>query len=280
MQQSDRLNPTKQNTRITIRVGRGTLSFSMPNADGGIDFVPYVVKSGVSMAANLREAFKTCDFLADAPEKVRVFIDTDVLMVPADIFDEEQAEDFYFHSFPDRRGEVLFCQPLNELHIVALSSINRDLKLVLEDHFQDIILLNAVSPVWNHLYQRSFLGNRQKLFGYFHERRLEIFAFQQNRFKFFNSFDVKHLNDAVFYLLYVWKQLRMDAQNDELHIVGNIFQETSSIATQEKEQLLKELHRFLAKVYVINPSADFNRAPVTTMKHMPYDLQTFFVKGK
>ena len=48
-----------------MRVGRGTLSFAMPSddAESTIDFEPYVVKSGVSLAANLREAFKTADLM-------------------------------------------------------------------------------------------------------------------------------------------------------------------------------------------------------------------------
>jgi hypothetical protein len=33
-------------------------------------------------------------------------------------------------------------------------------------------------------------------------------------------------------------------------------------------------------VYVVNPSADFNRSPITEIKGMPYDLQTLFVKGR
>ena len=45
--------------RLVIRVARTTLSISTISADGTVDFIPYVVKSGVSMAANMREAFKT-----------------------------------------------------------------------------------------------------------------------------------------------------------------------------------------------------------------------------
>ena len=50
--------------RLTIRVGKNTLSFTTTdstNAEQPITYEPYVVKSGVSIAANLREAFKTSD---------------------------------------------------------------------------------------------------------------------------------------------------------------------------------------------------------------------------
>ncbi len=280
MQQTDRSLKTKTNNIITIRIGRGTLSFSIVNAEGKVEFEPYTIKSGISMAANLREAFKTSDFLEDLPKKARIFVDSDVLMEPINLFEEEEAETLFSHAFPSRENEVVFYQVLPDLHAVAISSINKDLRLVLEDHFEEVTLLAAMSPVWHHMHQRSFTGNHRKLFGYFHEHRLEVFTFQQNRFKFFNSFDIRQQKDAVFFVLYIWKQLLLDARNDELHLVGNSFFDPSATATEEREELLQELRRFLAKIYIINPVADFNHAQVTEMKNMPYDLQTFYVKGK
>ena len=32
-------------------------------------------------------------------------------------------------------------------------------------------------------------------------------------------------------------------------------------------------------VYVINPKAEFNRAPITEIKNLPYDLMTYFMKN-
>ena len=49
---------------------------------------------------------------------------------------------------------------------------------------------------------------------------------------------------------------------------------------QDSEWLLAELKKYLQNAYIINPSADFNRAQVTEIKGMPYDLQTLFVKGR
>jgi hypothetical protein len=48
----------------------------------------------------------------------------------------------------------------------------------------------------------------------------------------------------------------------------------------EEEWMISELRKYIQKAYVINPVADFNRAQVTQIKGMPYDLQTLFVKGR
>ena len=258
--------------RLTIRFGRATMAMLSQTDDGSqIIYEPYVVKSGVSMAANLREAFKNSDLLLQAPPRVRVLIDSNVLMVPIEMFSEDAMEAMHRHAFPYDEHDLVFYNVLPDLNAVAVFSMNKDLRMVLDDHFQDVRLVTAVQPVWRHLHQRSFTGARYKLYGYFHEQRLEIFSFQQNRFKFCNSFDAKRTKDIVFFLTYVWQQLQLQQEYDELHLAGDI---------PEQEAVVEELKRFIQKVYVINPAVDFNQHPVTQLKGVPYDLLTLVVKGR
>ena len=54
-----------QQARLTIRVSKNTLSFSVVDreAEHQLIYEPYTVKSGVSIAANLRQAFVTITLL-------------------------------------------------------------------------------------------------------------------------------------------------------------------------------------------------------------------------
>ncbi|MGX8697312.1 MAG: DUF3822 family protein, partial [Prevotella sp.] len=85
--------------RFTIRIGRSSLAM-LAQGYGSDDIVyePYVVKSGVSMAANLREAFKNSDLLLQAPPRVRVLLDSEVLVIPLEQFSEENMEVFHNHA--------------------------------------------------------------------------------------------------------------------------------------------------------------------------------------
>ena len=261
--------------RVIIRIGKGSLSFTRTNAADGerpIVFEPYIVKGGISLAANLREALKMPELVPDAIRRSRILLDVPSMLVPVEQFSEEEIETIFNHTFPPRqeRRDILY-NVLPNLKTVCLFAINKDLHRVITDRFDDVQVIQAMTPVWNHLHQRSFTGRRSKLYGYFHDKRLDIFSFQQNRFKFCNSFEASHTNDILYFLLYVWKQLHLDSQHDELHIVGDI---------PQQEQLLQELKRYLQKAYAINPAADFQQAPATQVKGMPYDLMTFIVKGR
>lgn len=261
--------------RLTIRIGCGSLSFSklQVRSDGSrrVVFEPYTVKSGISMAANLREAFKSSPLLAERYQHVLVMVDSKVLMVPLELYRAGEGERLYGHAFPDERGAAVLSYVMPPLNAVALFSINKDLKLVIDDHYADARLCCVMAPVWQHLYKRSHAGVRSKLFAYFHDGQLDVFSFSQNRFKFTNAFDTSLPHDALYYLLYVWKQLGLNAEEDELHLVGDV---------PQQGEMMDELRRYVKRVYVINPVGDFNRAPVTRIKGMAYDLMTYYVTGR
>ena len=82
-----------QQARLTIRVSKNTLSFSVVDreAEHQLIYEPYTVKSGVSIAANLRQAFSECNLLQRGYTKVRVYIDSPILLVPIEEFHEERS---------------------------------------------------------------------------------------------------------------------------------------------------------------------------------------------
>lgn len=256
--------------RMTIRVAHGSLTFAIadPMSDTQIAFEPYIAKSGVSMAANLREAFKTSPLLQRQTSKARVLVDSPALLVPIEEYKEEDNETLYMHSFPDTEGCMVASNVMPGLNSVALFALNRDLKLVVEDHYQDVRFTCLMRPVWDYLHHRSFIGNRRKLYAYFHDNVLEIFSFERNRFVFCNRYAARHTKDAVYFILFVWKQLALDQMRDELFLVGEI---------PDKDNLLTILRKYVSVVIVINPSANFNRAPLTQIKGITFDLITTYL---
>ena len=100
---------------------------------------------------------------------------------------------------------------------------------------------------------------------------MELCAFRHNRFRFCNAFEAPRQKDALFFLLYAWKQLQMQPEHDELHIAGDI---------PGQQDMTDELRQYLQNVYVINAAADFNQHPVTAIKDMPYDLMTLYARGR
>ena len=266
------------NNRLTIRIGSHSMAFAAadPKAVNGIVYEPYTAKSGISMAANLREAFTKSPLLGQGFTHVQVLLDSPALMGPIDEFHEEDIEKLYQHAFSssqeagDRKQELIMHRVLPELNVVAVFCVNKDLKLVIDDHFTDSIFIPLTQPVWTHLHQRSFTGSRQKLYAYFHDKKMELFAFTQNRFKYVNTFHTARAHDALYFILYVWKQLGFNHETDELHLAGTM---------PEEKWLTEHLHIYLQRVFVINPTADFGNLPAARIKNIPYDLMALYYKS-
>ncbi len=223
------------------------------------------------MAANLREALRNEPMLSNPYDHVLVTIGEPVLMVPIDLFREDECEEQYRYTFTPNDQQTVCHMVLPDLNSVAIFPILKDLRTVLNDAFDKVQYTSAMGPVWRHFYQRSFTGRHQKLYAYFHERQMEVFSFVQNRFKFCNSFAVNNPNDALYYLLAAWKQLGMEPEHDELHMAGDV---------PERDVLIDEATNFVKRVFYANPSGEFNRSRVTQIEGMPYDLMVLYLKGR
>ena len=259
-----------QQARLTIRVSRNTLSFSVVDrkAEHQVIYEPYTVKGGVSMAANLRQAFKESALLQRGYTKVRLYLDTPIMLVPIEEFQEEDIDTLYQHAFTGHHGDAILYRVQPTLNVVAVFPVNKDLKLVVEDNFSDVRFTPIMQPMWHHLHQRSFTGLHRKLYGYFHDKKLDIVSFEKNRIKFFNSFDASHAKDALYFILYVWKQLGFNQMQDELHVSGEM---------PDKDWLLYNTKLYIKKTFLLNPSAEFNRAPITEIKGMTFDLLALYL---
>lgn len=257
----------KQAGRLVLRIGNGTMACMQPYDNGSVDYRPYIVKSGVSMAANLRQAMREMDLLVNRGEKVLLSVATPVILLPVDEYMDDEnfdADLVYNQTITGYESDEKVGNVLPDLNAVALFSLNKDLKLVVEDNFADVRVQNVMQPVWSHFYRRGNpMGQRRKLYGYFHDGCVDVFGFQQRRFRFSNTFDATHAHDALYYILFAWNQMAFDNENDELYLIGE---------TEHKEWLLTKLRTYLRRVYAMSPAAQLNRAPVSMVDGLDFDM--------
>lgn len=255
---------------MVIRVSRHSLSFSTTDGNDVV-YEPYQLRSSISISANMREALQKVPLLNQSFGRVLVMVDSPVLMVPADLFAEDEMEALYYKTFTRREEQqVLIPTVLPDLNSVAVFPISKDLRNVITDTFQDVRFLAALTPLWRHLNQRSYTGSHSKLYVYFHEKNIDVFSFTQNRFKFCNSYAVGSADDVLYYVLAAWKQLGISPEHDELYVCGNV---------TGRDALKEGFEAFIKRVFFINPAGEFNRVSVAQIEGIPYDLVTLYVKG-
>ena len=257
--------------RLTIRFSRNSMALAVgdPQENGMLVYEPYEMNMGISVAANLREAFKVSELLQSGYKRLLAEIDTPVMLMPIDDFGTQDIETLYHHTYHRQGNEEILSSILPDLNAIAVFAINKDLKLVIDDHFKDIRIQPLMQSVWTHLYRRSYAGPRRKLYAYFHEKRMEVFSFQQNRFRFSNSYEATNEHDALYYLLYIWKLTGMDVEKDELYIVGDI---------HYQDWLIDKIKQHLKFCRVINQEVYFNNSQLAKRTEIPYDMKTIYLE--
>lgn len=261
---------SNQQQRIVVRITEQSLTFARANAESpsGADFETFIPKSGISMAANLREAFANGHLPADRNGRILALVEGEYMPIPIEEFSEETAENIFTHSFDLKKNHVVMHSILPDLHCVVLFQVSKDLLQVLNDNFVDVRVMPLMLPLWVQLFRKAGGGLWRKLFVYFHEKRMEMFSFDKNRFRFCNQYNGKHTADNVFYMLYAWQQMGLDSQHDELLILGNF---------PNAEETTDKLKQFVKKTSLTETSALLGQAPVCREKDFPIDLMPLFI---
>ena len=264
-------NISDKKLRLTIRFSRNNMAFAVgdPQENGMLVYEPYEMNMGISVAANLREAVKVSELLQSGYKRLLAEMDTPVMLMPIDDFGTQDIETLYHHTYHRQGNEEILSSILPDLNAIAVFAINKDLKLVIDDHFKDIRIQPLMQSVWTHIYRHLYAGPRRKLFAYFHEKRMEVFSFQQNRFRFSNSYEVENEHDALYYLLYIWKLTGMDTEKDELCLIGD---------TPYLNGFIDKAKQHLKLCRLINQEVYFSNSQLAKRKELPYDMKAIYLE--
>ena len=207
---------------LEVRIGRGTLVL-IATEPGSRPTPPIQVemKDGASVSSHLRDMFKSEKLLSGVFDNAVVLADAPTMLVPEDEFEESDADQLFNHTFTGHERDVKCHTPLEHLHAIALFAIEKDIQTVLSDHARRCTYLPVCLPVWEH-YGRSSSITRQRLHGYFHDGKIDIFSTSGNRFKFCNAFSATHSHDTLYYLLNAFTQLGLKPSRDEVVLLGSV----------------------------------------------------------
>ena len=242
---------SKQYT-LSIRLSTDGFSFSIfnPLGDGGLSFYDREVDDSLSLTANLKQTFREVEWLNRSFRRVNVLMaGKRFTFIPLEFFEDEQAETVFYHNHPRQDNELVQYNILHKNNIVVLFGMDKSSCSLLREQYPDIRFYSQASPFIEYFATKSRLGNCRKMYIHLHKEAVDIYTYERGRLTFANSFACKATNDRIYYILYLWKQLGMEQERDELHLTGEL---------SDKEQLLPELRKFIRQVFVMNPAANLD----------------------
>lgn len=258
--------------RLILRIARGQVLFV---SLGGNGIMPqaktFPINGTMSIAANLRRIITEQSLDASMFESITVLIDAPVMLIPIEEYSADEAPILYHYAFTESQNLDVVNSVMPSENTVALIGVNKDLYRVLTDNFSEVKIVPLMQSLWHYLHHRNFTGTGQKIFVYFHERRMEICSFHHSRFRYQNNFEPASAADATYYIMDICHQLAFKPSTDEIHLLGlwNHLDETEH-----------ELQRFVSHIHKASSLADIKIPQSINPADIPLDTQSYICFGR
>lgn len=174
-------------------------------------------------------------------DSIKVVIDSDSTCIPLEDFNRESLDELYeavFHDVDLLDNEVCYTI-LPQLEVVEAFTVPRLIRETVSELYPEAVFTNSYAVVMervaNYCKQRP-LATRP-LFVYAQSNQLFVFCVFQDRLLFANSFSIDKDQNALYFLLSVWKELGLDVRENTCFISGDP-EPVKQLATEARNYLL------------------------------------------
>jgi len=129
------------------------------------------------------------------------------------------------------------------------------------DQFGGFTFKNIHTALLEHVFQIHQPEQQPTIYSCISDNHFEIIVLQENKLLFFNSFEYQTPQDFIYYVLFVYEQLKLDTNNDTLHVFGMI---------DNQSDLYALAYTYIKNITFVKPtinSSVFNISDEIAQKH-------------
>lgn len=250
---------------LSIRLHAGGLSFYGYQPSGGqVASETYPYTTGKGTAETLQKALTQSAIARRGENKFQtcVLADSPAMQVPLECFRKEEAHALYRLTYAKEHTGKVYYNILPHLEIAQIFTIDTELEQLLLRHFPGMRFYHGHTMVLEKMWLLE-TQSLHRLYAYFHEQEIFVFAYREQRLAYANSFPADVAENAVYFLLSVWKDLKMDAQQGECVLIGE---------HGIKDSTAQLLSKYLAHVKETQATEIFRRSSLARDPQVPFDL--------
>ncbi|KAA6323169.1 hypothetical protein EZS27_027366 [termite gut metagenome] len=248
---------------LSIRLGTDGFSFTIHSSSNKQPeaFLHKETMPSLPFIANLKQLFSELDFLGRSYKQIRIlWVSSRFTIVPLSLFDEKQVELIFGYTYLRTENEIVLYNILKGNDTVLLFGIDKNVYQYLIEQYPQANVHSHITPLIDYFSGCDYGAKKdfsRKMYIALYEQRIDICCFEYKRLIFINSFEYQHIDDCIYYILHIWKQMDLNQETNKLYLTGTI---------PDKERLMREL-----KSYILNVHA------IKTKDQIPVDMQTLSV---
>ena len=249
---------------FTLKAASDRFSFSLydPVVDGSYFYYVIPTERDSDAFSSFKQFFFDNPFLASSFRKVYIINGyPEFTFVPELLYKEEDTESLFEFNIAHSTGKIL-SHKLRQPSVVTLHKMPEEVHQFLNRSFSNARFIHHLSPLIVYFQDKNKTTNSSQFIVNLNDKRLDIICFSQGNFLLGNSFQITGMQDTMYYILFAWKQLKLDQIKDYIYIAGN---------KHEKTTLMKEIQTYIHNIIPVNISPMAHFAGIDTQT-IPIDF--------
>ena len=212
----------------------------------------YFVEADIllSECGNLKKIIRQTEWLNNPFGKVNVLIETTrQIPIPLDFFEDEQAEELFYHSLHKVENETVGYNVVPNNNIVVLYGMDQSTKAFLQEKYPNAKFYSKTTALLSYYGKKKGEGNRKKLIVHIAKHTCTLLAYEEGHLLLCNTQAYTQHTDIAFHSLVCWKSLNLNQEEDELYLSGEV---------SCQNELLHILQKYLQHVIVEENTTDID----------------------
>jgi hypothetical protein len=249
---------------LTIYTGPEFFSFSLynPEESGSYFYKELTAENQSDVFSVFQEMFFEQSFFSSPFRKIQIMNRTPgFAFIPDPYYTDEYNEDFMRFLFSDQKG-ITLANAISSAGIKVVYQLPEEVYQFMLRSFPESEFIHYSTPVISYFIKNSRNVDVRQMLVNLQTNGVDIFCFSGDSFLLGNYFPCKGLSDALYYILFTWKQLQMNQLDDYLHITGDAVY---------KEELINALELYIQTILFpeISPETHFENVDTNCI---PFEL--------
>jgi hypothetical protein len=224
--------------QLMIDVREDQFAFFLSDPDESREYFCYriPVEQPAGAFPSFRNAFFDNSFFTLPFKKTIIINSTPVFTyIPNSIFEEKDKEAYMRFLCTAVDGKIL-CQTLQKPELSILHEMPEEIYGFFQRSFTDVRIIHRTAVLMDYFLNRKSIAGGNRMFIHNQGKELDILCFSNDSLLLSNRFHCSQSKEAVYYVLYIWKQLKFNQLNDSLYMAG------------EQEDLQEKMGRYIRTI--------------------------------
>jgi hypothetical protein len=209
---------------LSIQVSLGGFSFSIVDPQKNqlvvLKHIPLKISSEVFIARRLTECIETEKLLQNTFQKTKIIVFTEKFtLIPEHLFVAEEKKNMLHSLFEISDENRIEENSLEKFKTKLLFSLPDKLETVFGENNPGFSFVHPLSVIAGQL---PPIKKEYGLVALFEHAFLYTFFYKNAEILHANRFSIKHMNDAVFFLITIFNQLKINRNETELFVAGSL----------------------------------------------------------